>query len=85
MLHSDRYFRENHNIIVSSDKDAISSVRPSAYIEHEQMEIRRQSSVTGADVNQAAAMYRMSQLEKARSRSIGGGSVQQHTEFVEKV
>ena len=60
------------------DKDAIASTRPLAYIEHEQTEIRRQSSVSGADAGQAAAKYRMSQLEKARSPSIVGGT---HQEF----
>ncbi|KAL1301943.1 hypothetical protein AAFC00_002402 [Neodothiora populina] len=78
----DRYFRENHNVIVCFDKEAISSKRPLAYIEHEETEIRRQSSITGAGANQAAAMYRMGQLDKARGNSVGGASV--HQEFKEK-
>ncbi|KAF1344962.1 general substrate transporter [Delphinella strobiligena] len=78
----DRYFRQNHNVIVCFDKDAISSRRPMAFVEHEQAEIRRQSSVTGADVDQARAMHRMGQLEKARSMSIAGESV--HREYAER-
>ncbi|KAK6002235.1 hypothetical protein QM012_001873 [Aureobasidium pullulans] len=41
----DRFFRENHDILVFRHKDAISTKRPLAYIEHEQEEVRRNSSV----------------------------------------
>ena len=41
----DRLFRENHDILVFRHKDAIAPVRPKAYVEWEQTEMRRQSSV----------------------------------------
>ena len=41
----DRYFREQPGLLVYKDKDAISSKRPQKYIEHEQRELRRASSV----------------------------------------
>ena len=45
----DRVFRENQNILIFRDKDAIASKRPAAYIEHEQREVRRNSSVVSAN------------------------------------
>ncbi|THW11565.1 general substrate transporter [Aureobasidium pullulans] len=41
----DRFFRENHDVFVFRHKDAISTKRPLAYIEREQDEVRRTSSV----------------------------------------
>ena len=41
----DRLFRENHDILIYKDKYAISSKRPPAYLEYEQAEVRRNSSV----------------------------------------
>ena len=52
----DRLFRENHNILIFKDKDAISPKRPQAYIDHEHAEVRRHSSVD------AAAMRKMSRV-----------------------
>ena len=52
----DRLFRENHDILIFKDKDAISPKRPQAYIDHEHTEIRRASSVD------AAAMRKMSRV-----------------------
>ena len=45
----DRLFRENDSILIFRDKDAISSKRPQAYIEHEQTEVRRNSSVVSTN------------------------------------
>ncbi|KAL9101385.1 MAG: hypothetical protein Q9163_003343 [Psora crenata] len=45
----DRMFRENHRVFVFLDNDAISSKRPAAYIEHEEREMRRNSSAVAAD------------------------------------
>lgn len=59
----DRYFRDNHNIIVCRDKDAISSKRPAAYKELEQNEMRRHSSVTAGEVSSAAEKRRKGQLQ----------------------
>ena len=41
----DRLFRENHDILVFKDKDAISPKRPGRYLEYEKTEMRRNSSV----------------------------------------
>ncbi|KAJ9631780.1 hypothetical protein H2203_000180 [Taxawa tesnikishii (nom. ined.)] len=46
----DRYFRENHNVFVFTDKDAISEKRPEAYVEAEKDAVRRNSSVDASDV-----------------------------------
>ncbi|KAL6718938.1 hypothetical protein ACLMJK_003173 [Lecanora helva] len=58
----DRLFRENENIFIFTDKDAISSKRPLAYIEHEQREVRRNSSVVSA--NPEAAKQRLEAIER---------------------
>ncbi|KAF6225791.1 hypothetical protein HO133_009793 [Letharia lupina] len=59
----DRLFRENQNIFVFRDPDAISAKRPLAYIEHEQAEVRRNSSVVSA--NPEAIRRRMEALDRA--------------------
>ncbi|CAF9931836.1 MAG: hypothetical protein ALECFALPRED_005104 [Alectoria fallacina] len=59
----DRLFRENQNIFVFRDPDAISTKRPLAYIEHEQAEVRRNSSVVSA--NPEAMKRRMEALDRA--------------------
>ena len=41
----DHYFREHKNLIVCRDKEATSSKRPIEYIEKEETEVRRRSSV----------------------------------------
>ncbi|KAL9127829.1 MAG: hypothetical protein Q9217_003369 [Psora testacea] len=63
----DRMFRENQQIFIFRDNDAISSKRPAAYIEHEQTEIRRNSSVVSADPK---AMQRMRQRVAAANRDM---------------
>ncbi|KAI4119247.1 MAG: hypothetical protein LQ345_000841 [Seirophora villosa] len=45
----DRFFREDAKVLVFRDKDAISEKRPLKYVEHEQSEIRRNSSVVTAN------------------------------------
>lgn len=45
----DRYFRDNHNVIVCGNKEAISSKRPEEWVEHEREEVRRNSSVVGGE------------------------------------
>lgn len=59
----DRLFRENQNILIFRDKDAISSKRPAAYIEHEQREVRRNSSVVSA--NPEAVRKRLAKMNLA--------------------
>ena len=58
----DRLFRENDSIFVFKDKDAISSKRPLAYVEHEEAEIRRNSSIIST--NPDANRHRLAALEK---------------------
>ena len=55
-------FRENENVFIFTDKDAISSKRPLAYVEHEQAEVRRNSSVISA--NPEAMKQRMAAIER---------------------
>ena len=45
----DRYFLDNHNILVHKDKVATSSKRPAQYVEREVQEVRRHSSVVSVD------------------------------------
>ncbi|KAL9127022.1 MAG: hypothetical protein Q9175_007816 [Cornicularia normoerica] len=59
----DRLFRENQNILIFRDPDAISAQRPLAYIEHEQTEVRRNSSVVSA--NPEAIRRKMEALDRA--------------------
>ena len=59
----DRLFRENQNILIFRDKDAISSKRPAAYIEYEQREVRRNSSVVSA--NPEAVRRRLAKMNLA--------------------
>ncbi|CAD6570708.1 MAG: hypothetical protein ASARMPREDX12_003828 [Alectoria sarmentosa] len=75
----DRLFRENQNIFVFRDPDAISAKRPLAYIEHEQAEVRRNSSVVSA--NPEAMKRRMEALDRA-NREAGE---EKGAEMLEKV
>ena len=59
----DRLFRENQNILIFRDKDAIASKRPAAYIEHERREVRRNSSVVSA--NPEAVRKRLAKMNLA--------------------
>ena len=76
----DRFFRENQNIFIFRDPDAISSKRPLAYIEHEQAEVRRNSSAVG--VNEEANKYRLAAIERANR---GDFDEEKGAEEVEKV
>lgn len=70
----DAYFRDNHNIIVAFDKEATSSKRPQAYIEHEKDEVRRTSSIAGGPMNYASEKYRRAQGDHAeQNENVGGG------------
>jgi hypothetical protein len=42
----DRFFQENHDLLVDKDKDATSSKRPKRYAELEKAEVRRISTAT---------------------------------------
>lgn len=75
----DRLFRENQNIFVFRDPDAISAKRPLAYIEHEQAEVRRNSSVVSA--NPEAIKRRMEALDRVNKEV----DEEKGAEFLEKV
>lgn len=59
----DRFFREDPPLLVNFDKDACSKRRPEKYIEHEQQELRRHSSVGSVSAKTAAELYRKSTSE----------------------
>lgn len=63
----DRFFREDPPLFVNFDKDACRKRRPEKYIEHEQHEVRRHSSVHSASAKTAAALHRESLSEKSAS------------------
>ncbi|KAI0123036.1 general substrate transporter [Xylariales sp. AK1849] len=58
----DRFFRENHDILIFRDKDAKSSKRPQKYIDYERDEVRRNSSAHPADAQ--AVLNRRSVAER---------------------
>jgi hypothetical protein len=61
----DRFFQENHNVLIFRDADAISSKRPLKYVEHEREEVRRNSSIRPADIQ--AVLNRRSVAERANA------------------
>jgi hypothetical protein len=63
----DRFFTENQNVLVFRDADAVSSKRPLRYIEKEQDEVRRHSSISPQIAKDAAARHRANVLERERS------------------
>ena len=69
----DRYFREEPSLLVFRNKDAISSHRPAAYIEHERDEVRRNSSIAPGDLSKAAETVRMEQLGRLQEEKMGYG------------
>lgn len=66
-------------MFVFRDPDAISTKRPLAYIEHEQAEVRRNSSVVSA--NPEAMKRRVEALDRANKEV----EEEKGAEFVEKV
>jgi len=54
----DDYFRTHHNILVFRDKEATSAKRPLAYVEREEDEVRRRSSVDPRAASLAAMHHR---------------------------
>ncbi|TKA77978.1 hypothetical protein B0A49_02438 [Cryomyces minteri] len=62
----DRLFRENHDIFVFKDKDAIHHKRPQKYVEHMEEQVRRNSSINPNDLSEAARKYREGVLNKDR-------------------
>ena len=89
----DRFFRENHHILIHRDKKATSPKRPQEYIEHETNEVRRASSVDAAamrKMSRVGALMDMERLEvtedgKVRERSVGEGDGAQEKDIEDKV
>ena len=69
----DRLFRENPKIIVCNDKEAISPHRPRGYVEYEQAEVRRNSSIDPRMLRRASRVMKR------------GSMPMPEEEFVEKV
>ncbi|KAK0811554.1 hypothetical protein LTR02_007880 [Friedmanniomyces endolithicus] len=65
----DGYFRDHHEILVFRDKLATSSKRPQEYIEKENHEIRRQSSVNPRAMGLAANHRRFSTISAEDART----------------
>ena len=61
----DRLFRENHDVFIFKDKDAIAAKRPAAYAEYEQQEVRRNSSVSPAALRNMSRVGAMMAKEMA--------------------
>ncbi|KAF2192596.1 general substrate transporter [Zopfia rhizophila CBS 207.26] len=66
----DRFFAGHAPLLVFRYKEAIASKRPERFIEHEQEEVRRNSSVVPADARAAVEAHRTAELEKEK---IGNG------------
>ncbi|KAK8164720.1 general substrate transporter [Phyllosticta citrichinensis] len=66
----DRYFIDNHDIFVFKYPEAISSKRPFEYVEREQAEVRRQSSIKTGDVVAAVEAHRRTLMEKDHTEKI---------------
>lgn len=66
----DRFFIDNHDIFVFKYPEAISSRRPFEYVEREQAEVRRQSSIKTGDVVAAVEAHRRVLAEKEQTEKI---------------
>lgn len=73
----DRFFAGRCPLLVYKDKEAIASTRPTKYLEQEQDEMRRNSSVVAGD---AAAMAEARRQSWARKDSMASG--REHAEKV---
>jgi len=72
----DNYFRDHDNIFVHRDELATSSKRPLAYIEKENAEIRRASSVNPHAMSLAVRHRRMSAMDAA-NMSVGDDTTEE--------
>lgn len=78
----DGYFRTNPPLLVFRDKDVISNKRPAAYIEAEEDNVRRASSVNADQFRRQSRISignqrTMSHASEVSHSTLGGG---QHTE-----
>ncbi|KIW03943.1 uncharacterized protein PV09_04781 [Verruconis gallopava] len=63
----DRFFNDNRNILVFTDPDAKSSKRPAKYLEKEQEEMRRNSSVSPQIARRQHSIWRDSLLARVET------------------
>ncbi|EKG19044.1 General substrate transporter [Macrophomina phaseolina MS6] len=66
----DRLFIENHDIFVFRNKEATSTKRPARYVEQEEDEVRRQSSIKPEDVSGAVAAHAKDVLASQNAEKI---------------
>ncbi|KAL8690822.1 MAG: hypothetical protein Q9218_003818 [Villophora microphyllina] len=66
----DRLFREDAPLLIFRDKDAIKEKRPAKYIEYEETQVRRNSSVISA--NPEAMKKRLASMAKANEEGAWG-------------
>ena len=73
----DRFFRENQHVFVHRDPNAVQSKRPQAYVEHEQREMHRNSSIISGFDNeeQRRQMVKRVNREMANEKAAEEGSV----------
>jgi len=73
----DRFFRENQHVFVHRDPNAVQSKRPQAYVEHEQREMHRNSSIISGFDNEEARrqMVKRVNREMAEEKVAEEGSV----------
>ena len=63
----DRFFRDNQRIFVHTDPNAKQSKRPLAYIEHEQREIHRNSSIVSGLDNEEARRQMVQRVNREKA------------------
>lgn len=66
----DRFFREEARVFVFLDRDAVREKRPLKYIEHEEREVRRNSSVLSETADPEVMRKRLASM--ARANEEGG-------------
>lgn len=81
----DSYFRDQPGLLVFGDKSATSSKRPIEFIEREEQEVRRQSSVNPRAASLAAARnHSIDQAELGRVSSGNSADAEKRTELAHK-
>ncbi len=79
----DRLFRENHDIFVFQDKDAIAPKRPQKYVEYEHEEVRRNSSVAPGMLRRASGISAEGRMWRFTQASSGTDSTKMGTDTKE--
>lgn len=69
----DAYFRDHHNILVFRDKAATSQQRPTEYVDKEETQVRRRSSVNPRAASLAARHARFGSISVDPDSPLDGG------------